>query len=225
MRNRVNECLGWCDCARRRIAVLVIIWLGMNLASPQTWAVSYVYDAANRLTRVIHNNGMATDYSYDPAGNCTRKVVRRAAAAHDLKLGWNLISLPVEPASPAVTDLFHDYLETVYHGAILEWIGGYGGHFGNAAELHALQGYWVPASATTAVDIRGTAPATTFVNLHQGWNLVGPATANVTLPGYWCWRWDPATSQFKTVASDESLQIGLGYWIYATENGAVDLGQ
>ncbi len=37
-------------------------------------AITYEYDSLNRLTRVVYDNKTAIEYSYDAAGNRTRKV-------------------------------------------------------------------------------------------------------------------------------------------------------
>jgi YD repeat-containing protein len=55
------------------LALLMLVPLGLSAGT-----VSYSYDALHRLTAVNYPDGLQIQYSYDPAGNMTQKIVADA---------------------------------------------------------------------------------------------------------------------------------------------------
>ena len=70
----------------RRILCSILLTAGLMAAE----SVTYSYDAAGRLTKVIYAGGKTIDCLYDKAGNLLSRVVSRAAAA-------NTKSGPIKP--------------------------------------------------------------------------------------------------------------------------------
>ena len=128
-----------------------------------------------------------------------------------LTKGWNLISLPLEPVTPGVVELFGNKII----GAIWRWDAGKT-KYQPVPELKALEGFWVYAPQATTVMTYGVPPASTQINLVPGWNLVGPS-ADVTpsLPGAYFWGWHPG--KYGHFIIESQPKAGCGYWIYVWE--------
>lgn len=129
----------------------------------------------------------------------------------DLHVGWNLISLPLEPHDSAVASLFY----SPAHGPVnLGPASTFDGTQVVAAQvLHALQGAWIYITEPGVIRIYGFKPDVTTVSLGIGWHLVGPAATipapsspSVHLP---IWSWNG-----HGYATAATLTPGSGYWIY-----------
>jgi PKD repeat protein/rhodanese-related sulfurtransferase/nitrous oxidase accessory protein NosD len=138
--------------------------------------------------------------------------------------GWNLISLPVEPADPSPRAVLGDL------PAVHAW------HWEPRCEMYVAaqtleprHGYWVwmapdTREAGTRVLVRGEVLDETMVPLSAGWQLLGvqcgppypslhapPITTpeQALVPG--CWRSDAQGYGVET----QALEAGRGYWGYA----------
>ena len=63
----------------RTIVALLGAGALLCVAAP-SWAVQYTYDALNRVTKVVYDNGDRIEYSYDAAGNIA-SVIRRGRSS------------------------------------------------------------------------------------------------------------------------------------------------
>lgn len=145
---------------------------------------------------------------------------------------WNLVSLPLTPAAPAVEDVFSDTNLTaggrselrdgrrgvLYSGTVYDWDEAVQDYV-VATEIEAYQGYWVyiPEGQGGTITVVGQAapvPAT----LHKHWNLIGVGTAttatNPDLALSSIWKW--VNGQYDKTTT---LMPGLGHWIYSFEDG------
>jgi hypothetical protein len=142
--------------------------------------------------------------------------------------GWNLISLPIEPSSPALEavladgEVLRDGLRgTIYSGDVCTWTG-YG--YAAAAELHACIGYWVCVGEAQVVLVEGQPVVQTDLPLARGWNQCGvaskcPVPDDARIVGR-PWAWNPRSLRYERVSV---LRPGLGYWINASETASVPL--
>jgi hypothetical protein len=159
----------------------------------------------------------------------------------DLSLvsGWNLVSLPYQPADTAIASV----LATIAGSYSIVW--GYTSpswkfYDPAAAEgstlttLEAGKGYWVKASSAQTLTVCGSSPSST-VTLNSGWNLVGytgaacttASTVLANVPGTLqiAWGYAPPTWMFydpNAIVGSTLTQIcpGYGYWIKVQSGGA-----
>ena len=152
-----------------------------------------------------------------------------------LLAGWNLISLPVQPADPTATAVLssanrrgtakQDPVTPVYADAVWGWSGPPRGHFVKVSRLEPFHAYWVFAPVGAELVVPGALPATTAVVVEAGWNLLGPlATVNradcaATVAGVF-WSWDAAAQQY---APDRRMLPGCGYWAYCRAPGTLEV--
>ncbi|MBI2419777.1 MAG: T9SS type A sorting domain-containing protein [Ignavibacteriales bacterium] len=129
---------------------------------------------------------------------------------------WNLISIPLTVANPAVSTLFPNANSPAY---------AYNNGYQVASQLVQGQGYWLkfPGEFTNTVCGQITQPQT--VSIAAGWNLIGPFHSQVS------------TTQLQTVPPGilnssiygyqgnyslvNTLLPGKGYWIKASQAGTL----
>jgi hypothetical protein len=108
--------------------------------------------------------------------------------------GWNLISFNVHPASTAIATVLADisgHYDLVYawdatgaHSGSGNWMKyAPASPFGNTLQnLDETMGFWIHVTAVDTLDVVGSVPTTTNINLSYnvgGWNLVGyPSAVN-----------------------------------------------
>jgi hypothetical protein len=115
-----------------------------------------------------------------------------------LVTGWNLVSFRLHPTSTAITDVLSSLgsnYDLVYvwdatggHAGAGNWMRYAPGIPGNTlSTLDETQGFWIRMTGEDMLEIAGTAPTTTNINLvttASGWNLVGyPSDENRSMPG------------------------------------------
>jgi len=170
-----------------------------------------------------------------PAGETRAFVVRFAdhlTADLGLKPGWNLVSLPFEPVTPAVSAIFAAATRasagsglrdgtrrgTINVGAVWSWTNGI---YQSVTELHAGVGYWVYMENAAVIEVPGLPAGLTALPLVRGWNLVGvPDSAPFAVPQNphlrgRCWRWDVATQAYEPV---DAMTPFLGHWLNSSED-------
>jgi hypothetical protein len=153
----------------------------------------------------------------------------------NLSPGWNMISLPVTPASsdPAkVLSSIANKYEAIY--AYNPLAGSYTHYFPGEAsntiqKLEPGRGYWIYMSSAGSVSVTGTA-ASKALSIEEGWNLVGyanttesPIASAVNTSGgrisvvYW---FNASANSYEGYAPPEdntlkTLTPGRGYWVYS----------
>ena len=111
------------------------------------------------------------------------------------------------------------------------------------------QGYWVRFPSSVSVTLPGTAAGsnTDFaLSLAGGWNQIGDpfpssisvgaltvlsgsqsypfgTSVSVGLIGPSLYRYDPTSGSYVTLGASDTLQPGLGYWIYVAQAITLDI--
>lgn len=65
-----------------------LIGLTLLLLNPVAGAITYTYDAGNRLTSVVYDNGQQIIYTYDAAGNTTAFIATSITSGADCIFNW-----------------------------------------------------------------------------------------------------------------------------------------
>ncbi len=217
-----------------------------------TWTLPGDFPANKYLTlfevNAIPGRGGERDTTWTPVGNTAINMVATTTmtvsagetrafgirfADHlvadlGLKPGWNLVSLPFEPITPAVSAIFangnpeqdrptmRDGLRgTINAGEVWGWSQG---RYHVLSELHAGIGCWVYMDAAAVVMVPGLPPTLASLPLERGWNLVGvPAVftvpADARLRGR-CWKWDAETLRYQPTGEMTPFN---GFWLNASE--------
>jgi len=187
--------------------------------------------------RVNGAPAVATPLLYWQADYGTHKVDLNAGSIEGqlvlMNPGWNLISFRLDPPVPTVRQVL-DSVDGRYDRVLGE-TGAYAPSipdvYNTLKELHPGLGYYVRVTGTTAATalIEGlTAPVTTPISLHPGWNWIG-YLPEVTLPITQALQsidgqyqrvlsldktFDPALPGYSTL---RFMEPGKGYLIYANQ--------
>ncbi len=126
----------------------------------------------------------------------------QSITTHSIPLveGWNLVSFNVHPADTAVAavlatvdgnyDLVFAWDATGAHSSSGNWVkydATAPGYQNTLSDLDETMGFWIHMTAADTLEVTGSVPGTTTINLSTnaaGWNLVGYASSlNRDLPG------------------------------------------
>ena len=88
----------------------------------------------------------------------------------ELKRGWNMVSLAVNPPDNSVSSVFADSQGSILGNGNVWWYTN--GQYGVMDYVYAGQGYWVYSARKATLVIYGTRG--TGIALTSGYNLVGP---------------------------------------------------
>jgi uncharacterized repeat protein (TIGR01451 family) len=142
-----------------------------------------------------------------------------ATFKENLVNGWNLVSFPVASENDTAANLFAG--QTYY---IWKWDAVYKKYVSSSptAPVELGVGYWIWVDHDQAVTTSGVPVDTYSENLKNGWNLVGfPVTSSNTTPAnlftgqtYYMWRWSAENKKYVSPPADNSVQLGVGYWIW-----------
>jgi len=129
-------------------------------------------------------------------------------------MGWNLVSLPIQPDDPTPCVVFGD--ERV--------CGLADGAYVSVGEIVACVGYWVRVDKPTVRLVAGKPVTQTELSLEAGWNLRG-TTSSCPVPSGGClcgtaYLWDAERLCYEAITE---LLPGRAYWFYASEKGTVSL--
>jgi hypothetical protein len=163
-----------------------------------------------------------------------------ASSCADLTLasGWNLISLPFQPAETAIASVLSTIAGSysiVWSYAASSWkFYDPASSTGNTlTTLEPGKGYWVKTSSDQTLTVCGGAPSSTL-NLSAGWNLIGysgsactaSSTVLANVPGTLqiVWGYTPPSWKFydpnaTTGNTLDQLCPGYGYWIKVQSGG------
>ena len=177
--------------------------------------------------------------------------VGNAQSANTISLvqGWNLVSLPLQPPSTAITSVLSGIkgaYEVVWAYPSQTWkVYDPNDAAGSTlATMQAGMGYWIKMTSAKTLSVSGTTPSPSSISLSSGWNLVGynglscaaPSTSSTGLSalgtnlqvlwGYPSpsqgWEfYDPANSSSRTLLL---LCPGAGYWIDVNQAATWALG-
>jgi hypothetical protein len=150
--------------------------------------------------------------------------------------GWNLISLPLEPAisdpERLLTPLYGNYQaifafeadKTRYTSFVPE-------SGGDLSTLKSGTGYWIYLEEAATLLVRGN-PAKKTIKLSEGWNLAGcnslqsvkieNALSSIGNKYLAVFAFDPVRNTYLSYYPEDPgnlslIEPGKGYWIYTTE--------
>ena len=223
----------------------------VNLLSSSDWkSYSYLPDSSLALGEyTIEVTGE------DEAGNSvtddgTFKIVARPPVSITLNLGWNLMSLPAEPADSAIDAVINvaevsqvlTYDPTV-EGGWLAAVRVNGAFEGGLTNIDATRSYLVYTTSVDPlkVDIPGLAQGSQefppAIQLHKGWNMVPASSLNPDFPardvdsylsgvkwsrGYYYDSDGRLTGFIPGDNDDDELVVkGRGFIIYVTETSTL----
>ncbi|MDM8522660.1 hypothetical protein QUF80_04740 [Desulfococcaceae bacterium HSG8] len=154
-----------------------------------------------------------------------------------LKEKWNLISIPVLPASSSISELLAPISGSYsviwsYQGGKWKMYTPSNPGFSDLKTIETGRGYWIKMNYSETLTVSGSA-APGAISLEKSWNLVGYNSPNsqpvhkalssiegkyasvwVFTDGAWK-AYDPSEPGFSNLATIES---GYGYWIDAKNN-------
>jgi hypothetical protein len=159
-------------------------------------------------------------------------------SALSLGTGWNLISIPVQPADKKISSVLSS-IEGKYQAiyAYNTASGEYqsytpGSSSNTLTELNAGNGYWIYMDQPASFSVNGSA-ASREINLVTGWNLagynstqeadvaaaLGAAAGKVSA----LYGFDNSANSYKGYVPGEENELtrlspGRGYWIFTSEN-------
>jgi len=229
--------VGWSETADG--AIHAALWINQGI-----FDLSGVLPQAARATNVlerataINDSGQIAGYGtidgqtravrLDPLGIPTTGTTHTFNL--QLRTGWNLISLPIQPTSQAP-------LWAAISSTVWDWNGTGYEIVTQAQGLTPKRGYWVyRPGAATVVAINGTpVPGPGTLDVEAGWSLIGPVGtapyADVEAPGatpVWITPANGAGVLFgwdgvKYGVEDE-LSCGHGHWLDAKQAGTIKVG-
>ena len=139
----------------------------------------------------------------------------------ELASGWNLVSVPLTLAAPAVGDVFRDVPVV---GSVWGW-GDSG--YERATALEPGRGYWVflvgARDEGVRIELEGHCERReSAVAFSDGWNLFGPLAAitPADIPGHRqraqgpVWGWDADVERYRAIGVDGLLACGKAYWLF-----------
>ncbi|MBT9166415.1 MAG: Alpha-amylase [Chloroflexi bacterium] len=157
-----------------------------------------------------------------------------------LRVGWNLISLPLIPTDPDIKVVLEGVkgIEIVWaYDAVTErwlsWIPGRPDQFQTLKTMEDGLGFWVLMRAPATLTVEGFVmpPPPVIPPVYEvvaGWNLIGfrsletTTTASDHLRGIsWTVLWRFGAEGFVRVLPLHSMIPGAGYWLFAEEPGRI----
>jgi hypothetical protein len=147
----------------------------------------------------------------------TALVNDQRTAEVNVRQGWNMISIPLDPDDKTVGSLFSSGFSPAF---------GYENGYNFADTLFPGRGYWYKFPAASTVPITGTVVASESVAVVSGWNLIGapstPAAVSkiTSVPG------GLSVSPFFSYDGNsyqiaDSLRPGLAYWVRSNVPGTL----
>ncbi len=151
-----------------------------------------------------------------------------------LESGWNLVSLPIEPADKSVSSVLlsiagkyntaraYDPLDSADHWKMYRPSGP--AAFNDLGEIDRTMGLWIDATEPCTLTVTGTPREFTNITLRAGWNLVGyPSTVDRTAEASLAGTGADMVAEFQSMSpyiSDTTdlgtitMTQGGGYWVH-----------
>jgi hypothetical protein len=147
------------------------------------------------------------------------------SSAEAVLSGWNLVSLPVAPASPTPQSIFPGNLAMYGFNESTQ-------QYTNVTTLETGRGYWAFFSQTKSLTIQGTRIDSAIVaSPRVGWILFGAKTTSgsasnlLSLPSGSIagtpWRFERLQQRYVNATS---LDPGEGYWVFVSQPCTIKLG-
>ncbi len=133
-------------------------------------------------------------------------------------VGWNLLSIPIQPLDGRKSVLFPGATSYAYT---------FDGTYITKDTLEIGKGYWLKFNSAQNHNISGQPISSLSISLKQGWNLIG--TLNGTIPVSSVTTSPPniLSSPFYEYnggyATSQQLEKGKGYWVKSSQNGSMTI--
>jgi LasA protease len=183
---------------------------------------------------INYGHGEVTPPNPTPSPNPTPRPTPLSSTI-PLTIGWNLISLPVQPSNTAIEVVLSQIKGSIsvvyaYNTVDGEYQTYIPGSVSNLSHMVAGRGYWVYSTKNASLNISGSAAAKS-ITLEEGWNLVGYnsrsrqsiETALKSIAGKYSavYFYDQNTRTYVGYIPGELndlnfMEPGAGYWIHAT---------
>jgi len=221
-----------------------------NIPAPQNY-----YNATGLLPDTSYTLGTHT---VDTAGNVNETWVNDTASTLpasgktlDLYTGWNLISLPLMPEDTSITSLLssingnysivwaYNASDTADHWKKYDPAAPFENDLTN---MMSGEGYWIMMTTDDTLNISGTVPEATDIELKSGWNLIGynslnpqPITnalssINGNYSIIWAYNASDAVDHWKKYDPNapfgndlETMSPGYGYWIMMNSDDVLQI--
>ena len=159
-----------------------------------------------------------------------------------LNKGWNLMSLPIVPDDSAIATVLADITDDVvisvhYYRATTEsWLIYAPPDFTSLTTMEDGKAYWINMGAAANLTLVGQAvappgygPPPPTYDVVEGWNMVGfRAMGNMDVEDYLLgtdhvrvYGFDLGQGGWFSLADDEEMEPGLGYWVAFSEPGTI----
>ena len=196
----------------------------------------------------------------DEAGNTnaaphkgTVKIIERKPYKLTLNPGWNLVSLPGQPADADINavipadhpiEAIRGYSPAVPGAWLIAEEGGDGTFSGTLETIDAGSAYWIKTGSFQALEVDipkptpGSRSLLPTIEISQGWNLVPildvdgdfELAEQTASDNYFSgitegsiaaiYTYNTVTNSWTSVAKT-GVELGKGYWVYATEPGVI----
>ncbi|MBI1927838.1 RHS repeat-associated core domain-containing protein, partial [Candidatus Poribacteria bacterium] len=184
-------------------------------------------------------NGVEVKYIFAGSRRLAQVEARvESEYRRNLKAGWNLLSLPLEPSDARLHKVLGSLgaawrVAELYDTTTQRFRVAHNGEpESERIEIHAGTGCWLYLEQPVELRVSGGAPESTGgLELKAGWNLVGGASLGAasiaqlekTIPGkFSIWGYDSATQEWKSSRKEgpeflnnlTHISADSGYWIY-----------
>lgn len=176
-------------------------------------------DSSGRFSAMFPGSGIVIASQGGDSDTANVTIVPASDFDVPLVVGWNLISLPCEPASYSLADIMPSYAGNIFS------YDNSAGLYLDTDSLFPGNGYFVLSSRDTIISITGTPIDSISTPVGIGWNLVG-ATSYIShfddffstpsgILRYYPWIWDWAYFEV------DSILPYQGFWILCAGDGAI----
>ena len=150
-----------------------------------------------------------------------------------LRIGWNLVSIPIEPGDRWIKSLFNSTnFSAIYSFNNTQWLFYVNETHNNFQEINENMGFWINSLENQTIPINGMKFDSLNNSLKKGWNLIGYprldeinvstifADLNITVVFAYNGSWSSYVPN-RTLNSLTKMKSGYGYWIKTNENATV----
>jgi hypothetical protein len=135
--------------------------------------------------------------------------------------GWNMLSLPVSINGGAKLDIFQNARSRAFTYDSTSYLV--------KDTLRMGVGYWLKFSRAETVNVVGNPVSIDTLNVHEGWNLIGSISSDVSVVSIVTDPPDIIVSDFygylSRYVTSETLTKGKAYWVKVRSRGRIFLGQ
>ena len=213
-------------------------WSNGDTGTTTTLGQSDVGNAITVIASYIDGQGTAESSTSTPTVIVASASDTSVTQTISLVQGWNLVSLHTQPADMSPSSIFTGHFDVIEEMRTLQGVfnTSWPIFLNTIQQLDLAGSYWVKANAArSGIQVIGTPPSSTVINLTKGWNLIGfpsvgaqeTATLLKPLSDRNAIERVIGTGEFYTFDSNalfntlSSLKPGDGYWVKMKESEAL----